>query len=186
VDDGKIVLWVAGELDVTVTAQMREAVSEACSAPGKCLTVDVSHLAFMDVGGLRVLTSAHDWLLNEGKSRLMVRGAQAIVRRLFEIMQVTSLLDDREPGPEAVRSGTLELARRVAGLSVTDLFAAYFALGGTAELCQVEAYLAGDSGALGVREREVAVHAVNERLIDLGRADQRISYPSDRGRVRPI
>ncbi len=48
----------------------------------------------------------------------------------------------------------LELARRDAGLSVADLFVAYFALGGAADRGQLVAYLNGDAEALDRHQRD--------------------------------
>ena len=74
--------------------------------------------------------------------------------------------------------GALELARRDAGLSVADLFVAYFALGGAADHGELVAYLNGDAEALDRHQRDIAVHAVNERLGDVGRTEQLLSYAS--------
>ena len=176
-----VVLWVAGELDVTVLELMDGALSEACPAPSQRLTVDASHLAFIDVGGVRLLSGTDRRLRAEGRAGLVVRGAPVMVRRVFEILRASGLLADREaavpPGPRP--TGTLELARQAAGLSIPDLFVAYFALGGTAGLSQVAAHLGGDPYALDAHQRQVAVHAVNERLIDLERTDWLISSSSE-------
>ena len=72
----------------------------------------------------------------------------------------------------------VELARRDAGLSVAELFVAYFALGGAADHGQLAAYLNGDAEALDRHQRDIAVHALNERLGDVGRTDQLLSYVS--------
>jgi anti-anti-sigma factor len=183
-DAAGVVLWVAGELDVTATELMDDALSEAYPAPGQRLAVDVSHLAFIDVAGVRLLDATDRRLRGEGRTGLVVRGAPAVVRRVFEILRATALL--AEPEPVALllpgrprRAGVLELARQAAGLSIPDLFVAYFALGGTAGLSQVAAHLAGDPYALDVHQRQVAVHAVNERLIDLERTDWLLSSSSE-------
>jgi anti-anti-sigma factor len=179
-----VVLWVAGELDVTVLALMDDALSEAYPAPGQRLTVDVSHLAFIDVSGVRLLSGADRRLRAEGRGGLVVRGAPVTVRRVFEVLRATALLADREPAVPLVpgprrRAGTLELARQAAGLSITDLFVAYFALGGTAGLGQVAAHLAGDPYALDTHQRQVAVHAVSERLLDQERTSRLLSSSSE-------
>jgi hypothetical protein len=62
---------------------------------------------------------------------------------------------------------------------VTELFVAYFALGGTAELADLSAFLAGYPAALDVHQRHLAVQAVNERLLDLGLADRLLSVSPD-------
>jgi hypothetical protein len=70
------------------------------------------------------------------------------------------------------------VGRRAAGLSVTDLFVAYFALGGAANLGEVRAFLAGMDDVLDGHQHDVAAHAVNERLVELGHRDCLLSYAS--------
>ena len=73
--------------------------------------------------------------------------------------------------------GKLEAGRRDAGLSVVGLHVAYLALGGTAQCAELGAYLKGaGAGAMDRHQRDIAVHAVNERLIEVGRADSLLSY----------
>jgi anti-sigma B factor antagonist len=181
---GGCVVRVAGELDCATAGLMGEALSLASVIPGDRLVVDVSSLTFMGVAGLRVLLAAHDRLVTAGGGGLVVRGASGIVRRVFELTGLSVLLDDGERvSPRcgvAVEGGrdAFELARRDAGLSVADLFVAYFALGGAADRDELVAYLNGDDDALDRHQRDIAVHAVNERLGDVGRTDQLLSYAS--------
>jgi hypothetical protein len=60
------------------------------------------------------------------------------------------------------------VGRRAARLSVTDLFVAYFGLGGTAKLGELRAFLAGMDDVLDGHQQDVAAHAVDERLVELG------------------
>ena len=73
----------------------------------------------------------------------------------------------------------LENARREVNLSQEELWMRYFALGGAAMPTEFEAYLAGalspESG-----ERDILVHALNERSMELGR-DKRWTYSEDEG-----
>ena len=64
------------------------------------------------------------------------------------------------------------MGRRAARLSVTDLFVAYFALGGTADLAAMRAFLGGRDDALDAHQQDVAAYAVNERLVELGHRDR--------------
>jgi anti-anti-sigma factor len=104
-EDGQTVLWAAGELDCTVVPLLDGPLSSAPAAPGQPLTLDASHLGFLDLSGLRLLVAADARLRAAGGAGLVVRGASGMVRRIFEIMQVTMLLDDREPPKAAVRAG---------------------------------------------------------------------------------
>jgi hypothetical protein len=135
------------------------------------------------------LIEADERLRDAGRPGLVVRGAYGSVRQIFEILRVTSLLEVPDPAPPAAPAGRpapaerLDRSLRDARMSVTDLYVAYFALGGTAELAEVAAYLAGDAEALDVHQRELAVQAVNERLLDLGHPDRLLSFhPGERGR----
>jgi hypothetical protein len=151
------------------------------------LIVDASKLTFIDAAGVSALVAARTRLLGEGREPLVVRGASRVVRRVFEITGLTSLLDDawavrsgasRNVGP-GDEPGGLDLARQWAGLSVQELFIAYFALGGTADLDHFVAHLADAAGGLDARQSDVAVHAVNERLADLGHIDRFLAYAGD-------
>src|ERR1700761_8180400 len=92
-ENGRTVVWAAGELDPTVGAALGDALSAVPAVPGQLLTVDLTHLGFLDVTGLRLLTTADERLRAAGGAGLAVRGATGIVRRAFEIMRVTRLLD---------------------------------------------------------------------------------------------
>lgn len=185
-DGETTVVQVAGELDLDTKARFSDALTRACSMPGTRLIVDVSQLTFIDAGGASVLVAARGRLLGEGRD-LAVQGVSRLVRRAFEVTGLTSLCDDALPVTmgegRSVRSGAepgeLDLARQRAGLSVRDLFIAYFALGGTADLGHLVAHLAGGRGGMDARQRDVAAHAVNERLADLGRTDRFLAYAGD-------
>lgn len=187
--DGVTVLFVAGELDMTVTAQMSDALT-GCLLARDRLAVDVSALVFMDLAGLRVLLSVHNRLLGQGGAGIVMRGASGIVRRVFDLTGFTSLLDDSPPvavhGPSSPRvSGSgrdLENGREHAGLSLKNLFVAYFALGGTADFAGMVAHLGGSAEVLDAHQRDVAAHALNERLADLGRTEHLLSYAADQRR----
>jgi anti-sigma B factor antagonist len=178
------VMRVAGELDTATAGLLGAGLSLAPVMPGDHLVLDVSRLTFMDAAGLKVVVAAHEGRLAAGGGGIVVRGASGIVRRVFELTGLSVLLDDRGPAGDrdaAVadsRHDDLESARRRAGLSVADLFVAYFALGGTAGRGQLLACLNGDAGALDRHQRDIAVHAVNERLGDVGRTDHLLSYAS--------
>jgi anti-anti-sigma factor len=180
--DGVTVLFLTGELDLTAAGPLRAALATGCSLTEDRLAVDASGLAFMDLASLRDLLSAHSWLLGKGRAGITVRGAAGIVRRIFELTGFTSLLGDSPPadGPSPLRaweSGReLEIGRQHAGLSLKDLFVAYFALGGTADFTEMVAHLDGNATVLDVHQRDVAAHALNERLADQGCTEHLLSY----------
>jgi anti-anti-sigma factor len=104
VSGGRTVLRAAGDLDFTQVPLLARALARVAAVPGQALTVDVTGLGFLDVAGVRALTDADERLRGAGGAGLTVRGASGIVRRIFEIMQVTSLLEpDQAHGPATIR-----------------------------------------------------------------------------------
>ena len=98
------------------------------------------------------------------------------------------MLDD-SPSAGAQRHGSprdagpgweLEIGRRDADLSLKNMFVAYFALGGTADFRGMAAHLRGKAEVLDPHQRDVAAHAINERLTELGRTEYLLSYAADR------
>jgi hypothetical protein len=165
---------------------MSDALKAGCSLARNRLVVDVSGLAFMDLAGLRTLISAHNRLIRRGRAGIAVCGASGIVRRVFELIEFTSLLDDslvaahRLP-PRVLGSGReLENARQHAGMPLKSMFAAYFALGGTVNFAGMVAHLRGTAEVLDAHQQDVAAHALNEYLADLGCTEHLLSYAADR------
>ena len=113
-EDGGTVLWAAGELDITVAALLGDALDRVRAVSGKHLIVDLSRLRFLDVSGLRLLITADERLRRGGAQGLAVRGAAGTVRRIFEVVGVTSLLTDPEPTAPPV---PLVMPRQVARTS---------------------------------------------------------------------
>jgi anti-anti-sigma factor len=186
---GEMIVEVVGELDSATAPLLDEVLSrDGAGAIGR-VVVDVSHLTFMSAAGLSVLVGAHYRLFGECQERLVVRGASRSLRRVVELTKLSFLLEDtdsaRVPGAVAcqgIPGRNLEVGRRAAGLSVMDLFVAYFALGGTANLGEVGAFLAGRDDVLDGHQQDVAAHAVNERLVALGHRHCLLSYASEHKR----
>lgn len=180
--DGETVVFASGEFDLTTAARMSRALELGSSLGGNRLVIDVTDLAFIDVAGLRLLASHHHRLVRQERGGIIVRGAVHAVRRAFDVGGFAFLLEDSRPGlaPVAPAPGRdLDAGRRIAGLSLRSLFAAYVALGGTAGLEEMAAYLGGGTGMLDDHQRDVAAHAVNERLADLGRRECLLRYTAD-------
>jgi hypothetical protein len=62
---------------------------------------------------------------------------------------------------------TLDQARREVGLSMTDLWVRYFALGGMSTPIELEAYVLGALQPTNY-ERNLVAHAINERHVERG------------------
>jgi anti-sigma B factor antagonist len=183
---GETIVEVVGELDLATAPLLDEVLSHDGAVATGRVVVDVSHVTFMGAAGLSVLVGAHYRLLGESRAGLVVRGASGIVRRVVELTELSFLLEDTDSAKAAgaapcqgLRGRNLEIGRRAAGLSVTDLFVSYFALGGTAHLGDMRAFLGGMDHALDGHQQDVAAHAVNERFVELGHPDLSVSYASD-------
>jgi anti-sigma B factor antagonist len=185
VQAGEVIVEVVGELDLATAPLLDEVLLRAGAVATGRVVVDVSRLPFMGAAGLSVLVGAHYRLLGERREGLVVRGASGIVRRVVELTALSFLLEDPDSAGAAgtiprqgLRCHNLEVGRRAAGLSVTDLFVAYFALGGTAHLGAVRAFLGGVDDALDGHQQDVAAHAVNERLVERGHRHCLLWYAS--------
>jgi hypothetical protein len=64
--------------------------------------------------------------------------------------------------------GPLEEARIHLGLSVLELWLAYFSLGGVTDAAELGAYLTGDTAATSAADHDAIVQALNEALADRG------------------
>jgi anti-sigma B factor antagonist len=189
VQAGEMIVEVVGELDLATAPLLDEVLSRDGTVAAGRVVVDVSHLTFMSAAGLSVLVGAHYRLLGECQKGIVVRGASGILRRIVKLTELSFLLEDTDSAGAAgagscqgIPGRNLEVGRRAAGLSVTDLFVAYFALGGTANLGEVGAFLAGADDGLDGHQYDVAAHALNERLVELGHRDRLLSYASDQKR----
>src|SRR4051794_41840059 len=68
--------------------------------------------------------------------------------------------------PEEEQQSALRAAFELADLSLEQLWLRYFALGGNADLMEVDAHLSGLMG-FPATQRDMLAHAVNERLDEL-------------------
>lgn len=171
------VLYASGELDIASSAVFLESLRRACVPPVRKLVIDASRLEFLDGDDLRALWALHGRLLKEGQEGVVLRGCSGLVLRIVEVLGFTSMLEGAlssdlpgtaSAGGAVLGFSDLDRARQVADLSVPELFVAYIALGGTADLARLRAFLAGRAGALDRHQRDVMAHAINERLVDLG------------------
>ncbi len=82
-------------------------------------------------------------------------------------------------GPSMAAAGNrvLDAARVQAGMSVNELWMAYFALGGSRTAAWVRAFLDADTDP-GLTDYDVLAQAVNERFMDMG-GDHPVPYRED-------
>ncbi|HEY0357866.1 MAG TPA: STAS domain-containing protein [Mycobacteriales bacterium] len=88
-------LELAGEVDGTSTAQMREALDLLAAAPPRAVTVDLAQATFFDANGARFLFAVHDLVATAG-GHVTVVGAGAPIRRALEFTRLDRVLDVRD------------------------------------------------------------------------------------------
>ena len=91
--DGRVVVHVAGEVDMATAPALREALEDLIVDQGNLfVTVDLARTTFMDSTGLHALVRA----LNNVRARggaLTLADPPAIISRLFEVAGLTTLFD---------------------------------------------------------------------------------------------
>ena len=88
--DGIRYAYLSGELDLAYRVELVQLLT---SPPGVTLIAELSGLTFLDAAGLSALLSAKRHVEAAGH-RFEVRGARGGVRRLFELTNLQSLLND--------------------------------------------------------------------------------------------
>ncbi len=90
--DGVPTIVVTGELDPHTVDVLQAAVDGALADPAVSeLVLDVAGLDFVDSSGIRVLIAAHK-ALESRDGRLVLRGANGMVRRLLDITGLAGVL----------------------------------------------------------------------------------------------
>jgi anti-sigma B factor antagonist len=85
------VLRLQGELDLSNSDRLRDAISSALDTHPQVLVLDLSGLSFTDCAGLSVLVWAHKRQAWRGH-RLAITGAKPIVRRLLHVTGLDTYL----------------------------------------------------------------------------------------------
>lgn len=88
---GRVVLRLLGELDVSAAPQVRQWLVEAELKPPPLLVVDGSGLSFLDSSGISVLVHAHQHLAEQG-GELRLAALPPRVLRVLELAGVLGLL----------------------------------------------------------------------------------------------
>jgi len=87
--DSSHLVTVAGEVDVATAPELAEYLAQFTDRP---VIVDLSAVSFLDSSGLNALLAAHRHL-ERHQSKLTIRGATPIVRRVFEVSGFDALLN---------------------------------------------------------------------------------------------
>ena len=98
----KAVVSVTGDVDLTSSGRLREALREALHESGN-VVVDFAGLTFIDSSGLSALVDAHS-RARDGGGTLTLRHPTATLRRLLDITRLDTLLMIDPPEPGSVES----------------------------------------------------------------------------------
>lgn len=81
-DQDRVVLRLAGELDMASAPQLRSAIEELDLTERPVLVLDLQELSFIDSTGLRVILWAHERCRADGHTLALTPGSQQVQRLL--------------------------------------------------------------------------------------------------------
>ena len=93
--DGSLIASVLGEVDLATAPQLLDAVESSLvsdSAGTSRVVVDLTEVEFLDSSGLNALVGLERLLSGNGVELRLVSPADAVVRQVFEITQLTETL----------------------------------------------------------------------------------------------
>lgn len=93
VEDATVIVRARGEFDIASADALANALAEAAHS-GLPVVVDLTEVSFMDAACLGRIARARDQLTRAGVE-LRVIGAHGVVRRVFELTNLTPVLSDR-------------------------------------------------------------------------------------------
>ena len=95
VEDGAIVIYVSGEIDIATCGRLRDAI-EPHMGPAQMIVLDLSGVRFMDSSAITVLVQARGTLTADGGS-LMLRNPSSAAHRVLSILHLEDvLIEDRD------------------------------------------------------------------------------------------
>lgn len=90
-DAGRVVLDLAGDLDLQTAPELRDRVKAAGEAGATTVVLDLRHVEHMDSPGVGMLIYCNR-LLERSGSHLVARSPRTAVRELFELVQLDSII----------------------------------------------------------------------------------------------
>ena len=99
--DGRAVVALAGELDLATAPQLRERLALLSDAGKNQVTLDLTHLDFIDSTGLSVLVMVFN-RAQAAEGSMIIRNPSLSVMRIFEITGLASVFTiagDGDPVP---------------------------------------------------------------------------------------
>ncbi len=93
-DSSSPVVVVHGEIDVATSPQLRSELNALLARGAREITLEFTDVSFVDSSGLGVLVGTYKRLREDGEGSIRIVGAQASVRKVFEITGLESALLD--------------------------------------------------------------------------------------------
>jgi anti-sigma B factor antagonist len=90
-DRDSYVLSLFGDVDISNVGEFEAALSGAIKAPGT-VVLDLTHLHFIDVAGMRVL-ERQATLLSDAGDRLILSSPPAFLERMLEVLELDELME---------------------------------------------------------------------------------------------
>jgi anti-sigma B factor antagonist len=90
-DRDSYVLSLFGDVDISNVGEFEAALSGAIKAPGT-VVLDLTHLHFIDVAGMRVLERQATQLSDAG-DRLILSSPPAFLERMLEVLELDELME---------------------------------------------------------------------------------------------
>lgn len=90
-DPGCAIVAVSGDVDISTSPDLREALADVLAAGDRCVVVDLSAVRFIDSTGLGVLVGAYTAVRNAG-GRLAVVNDHAAVLKVLNITALDEVL----------------------------------------------------------------------------------------------
>lgn len=90
-DDGRVLIAVEGEIDVSCASELRAAIDAALAEGAPEVEVDLSQVPYIDSTGIGVLVGAAHRAQEAGQ-RFAVEGPQRNVRRVLDMLGISAEL----------------------------------------------------------------------------------------------
>lgn len=102
--DGKIIVYLEGRLDVSVSNEVEEGLTDLIENQGKVnIILNMSGVDYMSSSGFRACISTLR-KLNAKEGKLKISHIRPAVKRIFDVIELTSLFDIYETDEDALKS----------------------------------------------------------------------------------
>jgi anti-sigma B factor antagonist len=99
-EDGRVVIRLSGEIDLTNVGRLEEQI-EGAIADARDVVIDLTEVHFLDSGGLRLLSRVSTAAADHNQSFVVVAPPDSIARSVIDIAGMTGELIVRDAPPGA-------------------------------------------------------------------------------------